>query len=86
MSSYKKGDHVKVAFYDDIFDENEWMWVTVESCDDENRLIFGWLDSQPIVTIGKFPLGQRLKVNYDDIREHRPCRNEPTQFRMVTPT
>ena len=74
MTDYKQGDHVKVEFKDDRTGESVWMWVKVESWDDEKRVIFGWLDSQPIVHTEKLQLGQRLAVSYDNIRDHR--RNE----------
>ena len=32
---------------DEAADESEWMWVQVDSCDDEAGLLFGRLDSEP---------------------------------------
>ena len=46
------------------------MWVEVESSDDENTLVFGRLDSQPILNSG-LTVGQELAVSYDKIRDHR---------------
>jgi hypothetical protein len=48
VSLYEPGDYVKAEFKDQLKGESEWMWVWVEGVDDENRLIFGRLDSQPI--------------------------------------
>jgi hypothetical protein len=70
MSAFKRGDHVKVEFKDDRSGESEWMWLQVDRCDDENRLVFGTLDSQPII-IPRLKVGQQLAVSYDTIREHR---------------
>lgn len=70
MSTYKPGDHVKVEFADENCGENEWMWVQVDHSDDENRLVFGRLDSQPIVNTS-LKVGQELAVSYDKIRDHR---------------
>jgi uncharacterized protein YegJ (DUF2314 family) len=70
ISKYKHGDHVKVEFKDDGSGESEWMWVEVDYSDDENKLVFGRLDSQPIVQTNLKP-GQELAVSYDNIRDHR---------------
>jgi uncharacterized protein YegJ (DUF2314 family) len=70
MSAYKRSDHVKVEFKDDRSGETEWMWVQVDYCDDGNRLLFGTLDSQPIVATS-LKVGQQLAVSYDKIRDHR---------------
>lgn len=70
MPTYKPGDHVKVEFANDASGEREWMWVQVDSSDDENRLIFGKLDSQPIVNTD-LRVGQELAVSYEKIKEHR---------------
>ena len=71
MPAYQPGDHVKVEFKDEQPGESEWMWVKVESWDDEKRVVFGWLDSEPVVHADKFQFGQRLAVSYDNIRQHR---------------
>ena len=70
MSTYKPGDHVKVEFADEASGECEWMWIEVESSDDQARLVFGRLDSQPVV-IARLRLGQQLAVSYDKIRDHQ---------------
>ncbi|MGH7771425.1 MAG: hypothetical protein ACREQA_04240 [Candidatus Binatia bacterium] len=71
MPVYNSGDYVKAEFKHDATGESEWMWVRVEYCDDKNRLVFGWLDSQPVVHTDKLALGQHLAVSYDTIREHK---------------
>jgi len=70
MPAYQVGDHVKVEFRDELSGESEWMWVEVENCDDERRLIFGRLDSQPVVQLD-LKVGQQLAVSFDNIRESR---------------
>lgn len=70
MSIYQLGDHVKVEFADDTSGESEWMWVQVESSDDANRIVFGRLDSQPVLH-SNLKVGQELAVSYDNIRDHR---------------
>jgi uncharacterized protein YegJ (DUF2314 family) len=70
MSIYKLGDHVKVEFADQESGEFEWMWVKADHSDNENRFIFGKLDSQPVV-ITNLRVGQGLAISYDRIRDHQ---------------
>lgn len=70
MGRYSKGDYIKAEFTDDEKQESEWMWILVENSDDDTRILFGRLDSQPIVCT-ELQLGQQLAVSYDLIREHR---------------
>jgi len=70
LSKYNPGDHVKIEFAREPSGESEWMWVEVSRCDDENRMLFGKLDSQPVVYT-QLRIGQELAVSYDRIREHR---------------
>ncbi len=70
MSIYQPGDHVKVEFTGDSSGESEWMWVQVESSDDANRIVFGRLDSQPVLH-SNLKAGQDLAVSYDNIKDHR---------------
>lgn len=70
MSRYISGDHVKVEFIDEESGQSEWMWVEVDYADDENRLVFGRLDAQPILNTG-VTLGQQLAVSYAEILDHR---------------
>lgn len=70
MATYEPGDFVKAEFRDERTGEAEWMWVRVELADDNQRILFGWLDNQPVVFAGEMTLGQRLAVSYDNVREH----------------
>ncbi len=70
MGRYTKGDHVKIEVEDKQLGASEWMWMLVESSDDEQRLVFGNLDNEPISNTD-MKLGQRLAVSYDKIREHK---------------
>lgn len=76
MGRYAKGDYIKAEFTDDEKRESEWMWVLVDQSDDEAKIIFGRLDSQPIVCTS-FRLGQQLAVSYDLVREHRTAPSKP---------
>lgn len=73
MTTYAPGDHIKAEFRDERTGESEWMWVRVESADDSLKVVFGRLDSQPVVFSGELRLGQQLAVSYANIREH--CKN-----------
>ena len=72
MPTYEHGDCVKVEFQDETTVIGEWMWVRVHHCDDENQLVFGTLDNEPINDHeGKIGLGSELAVSYSQIREHK---------------
>ena len=74
---YAAGDHIKAEFRHDSSDEVEWMWVRVESDDPARRVVFGTLDSEPVVSTD-LRLGMHLAVSYDNIRDHRtPASFEP---------
>jgi hypothetical protein len=64
------GDHVKFEYKEPSTGESEWMWLKVNHCDEENRVVFGCLDSEPIVA-AKLKVGQELAVSYEHIRDHR---------------
>ncbi len=70
MGKYRSGDHVKFEVVDDHSGESEWMWLLVDDSDDERELVFGKLDSQPIVATD-MRLGQELAVSYAKVRDHR---------------
>ena len=70
MGKYSKGDHVKIEVVNEHSSESEWMWLLVERSDDAGRLVFGKLDSEPVV-ITDMHLGQEIAVSYDNVREHR---------------
>jgi len=69
MGIYQRGDYVKVEFRDEETGESEWMWVRVKESDNEKKLVFGWLDNEPIVNTD-LRLGMELAISYDKIREH----------------
>lgn len=70
MSKYEKGDHIKFEVSDEEKGESEWMWLLVESSDDEQEIVFGKLDSQPVVATD-MKVGQELAVSYEKVRDHR---------------
>ena len=70
MGKFKKGDHVKFEITYDASGESEWMWLLVEHSDDEQKIVFGKLDSQPVVATG-MRVGQELAVSYEKVRDHR---------------
>jgi len=49
VSKYQKGDHVKIEVTYEKSGECEWVWLLVGSSDDNQQLVFGQLDSEPIV-------------------------------------
>jgi hypothetical protein len=67
----EQGDYVKFEIKDDRSGESEWMWLRIDFCDEPKRIVFGWLDSQPVVFTSGLKLGQHLAVSYDNIREHK---------------
>ncbi len=48
MARYTKGEHVKIEVVDDKSGESEWMWPLVDQSDDDQRLVFGRLDSESV--------------------------------------
>ena len=67
---YACGDYLKVEFRDDESGESGLMCVKVESDDPASRIVWGILESEPIVST-RPRLGIQLAVSYDSIREHR---------------
>jgi hypothetical protein len=65
------GDHVKFEITNEKTGESEWMWLGVDYCDESKRLVFGWLDSDPVVFSNELKLGQHLAVSYHNVREHK---------------
>jgi hypothetical protein len=65
------GDYVKFEVKNDATGELEWMWLRVDYSDDEKKLVFGWLDSEPLVFSAELALGQHMAVSYDNVRDHR---------------
>jgi uncharacterized protein DUF2314 len=69
MGRFAAGDYVKVEFKDETSGESEWMWVQVRDSNDEQRILFGKVDNEPIAN-PKLQLGMELAISYDLIREH----------------
>ena len=69
MSKYNSGDFVKIEIRGEHGGPSEWLWLLVDHSDDEQRVVFGTLDNDPIVNTD-MRLGQELAVSYDNIREH----------------
>lgn len=65
------GDYVKFEIKDEQSGQSEWMWLRVDRCDALNRLVFGWLDSEPIAFTADLKLGQHMAVSYDNVRDHK---------------
>ena len=70
MGKYEKGDHVKIEIEDQGLRVGEWLWLLVDHSDDEQQLVFGRLDNEPISST-TLRLGQQLAVSYEKIRDHR---------------
>jgi hypothetical protein len=70
MGKFQKGDHVKFEVADETSGKSEWMWLLVEDSDDEQKIVFGKLDSQPVVATD-MRVGQELAVSYEKVRDHR---------------
>ena len=71
MSKYEPGDYVKVEFEGENGLPGEWMWVRVERCDEEHRIVFGTLDNAQVVNVASLHLGQELAVSYDKVRQEQ---------------
>lgn len=69
--AFEPGDYIKFEMKDNHSGESEWMWLRVDYCDEPKRVVFGWLDSEPVVFAAEIKLGQHLAVSYDNIREHK---------------
>ncbi len=69
MPVYEPGDYVKVEFKDDSGRSPEWMWVKVQYANDNEKIVFGTLDNEPVEHTD-LRLGMELAVHYDKIREH----------------
>jgi hypothetical protein len=76
MPTYERGDFIKVEFEDEVTGIGEWMWVRVQSCDEDKQLVFGVLDNTPLSRhSGKLSLGKELAISFAKIREHRKPAN-----------
>lgn len=78
MGKYQSGDHVKFEVVDEHSGESEWLWLAVRESDDERAIVFGTLDSQPVV-VTDMRLGQELALSYDKVRDHRRFTKQENQ-------
>lgn len=74
--TFSTGDYVKFEIKDDATGASEWMWLRVERCDESKRVVFGSLDSEPIVFTKDLKLGQQIAVSFDNVRDHK----KPSDF------
>jgi len=49
VGRYLRGDFVKIEVTNEHSGEVERMWLLVDSSNDEQQLVFGQLDSEPII-------------------------------------
>jgi hypothetical protein len=68
MAKYNTGDYVKFELTETACSYSEWLWLIVDFCDDEAGLIFGRLDSVPVVTT-HLRIGQELAVSFENVRD-----------------
>jgi hypothetical protein len=68
MGKYNRGDYVKFELADTACNKSEWLWMIVDFCDDEAALIFGRLDSVPVVTMN-LRIGQEIAVSFENVRD-----------------
>jgi uncharacterized protein YegJ (DUF2314 family) len=69
MDLYQPGDEIKVKFHFKQSGESEWLWFIVTYADDEQQIVFGYLDSEPKVNTN-MRFGMELVVGYDNIKDH----------------
>jgi hypothetical protein len=74
MPRFQLGDYVKAESKDESSGESEWMWVEVDSCDDDAGVLFGRLDNEPVVGTGLHD-GDELAVSYGKVVEHRKAKD-----------
>jgi hypothetical protein len=70
MPRFQHGDYVKAEFKDDVTGESERVWVVVDSCGDQEGVLFGKLDNEPVLGTD-LHVGDELAVSYDKVVEHR---------------
>ncbi len=75
MGRYHEGDHVKFEVKDEQSGDLEWIWLLVDHSDDEQQVVFGQLDSEPVVA-ADMKRGQLLAVSYQQVRDHK----KPSEF------
>jgi len=77
MRKYEPDERVRVEFREDRTGESEWMWVKVDYCEDENNVVFGWLDNIPVLNTD-LTLSQHPAISCENMREHRKLWRWPT--------
>jgi hypothetical protein len=70
MGRYQEGDHVKFGVTHERSEDREWIWLSVDDSDDEQQVVFGQLDSDPVVGTD-IKVGRHLAVHYGRVRQHR---------------
>jgi hypothetical protein len=70
VARYQRGDYVKVELTDERTGQKEWLWVRVDSCHEENQIVFGWVDNLPIINTD-LKLGQHLAISCSNTRGHK---------------
>ena len=80
-SRYKAGDFVKVEVVDEATEESELLWVKVSDSDDQRRVVFGKLETEPILHT-TMRLGMELAVSYNYIRDHRTAASVQSKIAM----
>jgi len=68
MAKYNHGDCVKFECAETDAGYCEWLWMIVDFCNDDTSVIFGRLDSVPIV-ITQLRLGQGIAVSFENVRD-----------------
>ena len=76
VTKYRRGDHIKVEFEDEHSGQAEWMWLEVDEVDEEKQIVFGRLDSQPVLNTD-LRLGMELAVSFGKIVDHRNFGSSP---------
>ncbi len=68
MAQCQKGDHVKFEVTHELSGDSEWIWLLVDDSNDEQQVVFGQLDSEPVVATD-MKRGQHLAVSYQQVRD-----------------
>ena len=68
---FRSGDYIKFEMADDQTLQSEWLWLQVDYSDDSKKLVFGWLDSEPVLLTPTLKPGEHLAVSYDNVRDHK---------------
>ena len=70
MGKYLHGDFVKIEVTAKGSGDVEWLWLPADRSDDSQQLVFGQLDSEPVVATD-MKRGSSLAVSYRQIRDHK---------------